>query len=67
MHFDHLDKTYAMVKSNWHFEHFGLTGLAGVCQVQTGVGAESTIWPITESYQLVFLYKPYQPLLTMII
>jgi hypothetical protein len=30
MHFDRLDEIYAMVKSNWHFEHFGLTGLTGV-------------------------------------
>jgi hypothetical protein len=32
MHFDHLDEIYTMVKSNWHFEHFGLTGLTGVCE-----------------------------------
>jgi hypothetical protein len=30
MHFDRLDEIYAMVKSNWYFEHFGLTGLTGV-------------------------------------
>jgi hypothetical protein len=30
MHFDCLDETYAMVKSNWHFEHNGLTGLTSV-------------------------------------
>jgi hypothetical protein len=32
MHFDRLDEIYAMVKSIWHFENFGLTGLTGVCQ-----------------------------------
>jgi hypothetical protein len=32
MHFDRLDDIYEMVKSNWHFEHFGLTGLTGVGQ-----------------------------------
>jgi hypothetical protein len=29
MHFDLLDEIYAMVKSNWHFEHFGPVGLTG--------------------------------------
>jgi hypothetical protein len=32
MHFDRLDEIYAMVKSNWHFVHFGLTGLTVVGQ-----------------------------------
>jgi hypothetical protein len=36
MHFDRLDEIYAMVKYNWHFEHFGLTGLTGVVKSQTG-------------------------------
>jgi hypothetical protein len=32
MHFDLLNEIYTMVKSNWNFEHFGLTGLTGVGQ-----------------------------------
>jgi hypothetical protein len=32
MHFDRLDDIYAMVKSNWHFDQFGLTSLTGVGQ-----------------------------------
>jgi hypothetical protein len=27
MHFDRFDEIYAMVKYNWHFEQFGLTGV----------------------------------------
>jgi hypothetical protein len=38
MHFDRLDEIYAMVKSNWHFEHFGLTGLTGVGQRSERLG-----------------------------
>jgi hypothetical protein len=30
MHFDHIEDIYVMLKSNRHFEHFGLTGLTGV-------------------------------------
>jgi hypothetical protein len=29
MHFDRLDEMYAMMKFNWHYEQFGLTGLTG--------------------------------------
>ena len=31
MHFDCLDKSYAMVKSNLHFDKVTLTGLTGLC------------------------------------
>ena len=31
MHFDHLDESYAMVKSNLHFDEVTLTGLTGLC------------------------------------
>ena len=31
MHFDHLDESYAMVKSNLNFGKVTLTGLTGLC------------------------------------
>jgi hypothetical protein len=48
MHFDRLNEIYAIVKSNWHFEHFGLTSLTGGVKGQTGQATESAIWPITD-------------------
>jgi hypothetical protein len=56
-----------MVKSNWNFEQFGLTSLTGVDQRSDRSGLLNRLLPITESDQLAFLYKPDQPLLTMII
>jgi hypothetical protein len=67
IHFDRLDEIYAMVKSNWNFEQFGLTSLTGVDQRSDRSGLLNRLLPITESDQLAFLYKPDQPLLTMII
>jgi len=31
MNFDRLDESYAMVRSNLHFDKFTLTGLTGLC------------------------------------
>ena len=31
MHFDHLDESYAMVKSNLNFGKIIMTGLTGLC------------------------------------
>jgi hypothetical protein len=44
-----------------------LTGLTGVGQRSDRSGLLDRLWPITESDQLAFLYKPNQPLLTMVI
>jgi hypothetical protein len=52
MHYDRLDEIYAMVKSKWHFEHFGLTGLTGVGQSSDRSGLLNRLGPITESDQL---------------
>ena len=51
MHFDHLDESYAIVKSNLHFDKVTLTVQTGLC---------IPVWPVCTVYQ--FRSSTYAPL-----